>query len=108
MEGSVNKVSHKSFQMLMNVHFYATLVVSLLFHFFFSCKDFASPYSISGEAVPDDHRLPFVHSVSQLQGGSFCGAERKRLPRRLQLAAASPATWCVSARVPVSKFLTVC
>lgn len=70
-----------------------------LFHFcfvFFSRTDFASPHSIGGEAVPDDDGLPFVHSVSQLQGGSFCGAERKRLPRRLQLAAASPATWCVS------------
>lgn len=90
-------MSSRSFQIWMNVHFYATSVVCLLFHFCFSsCTDFASPHSIGGEAVPDDDGLPFVHSVSQLQGGSFCGAERKRLPRRLQLPVASPATWCVS------------
>lgn len=63
--------------------------------FFFSA-DFASPYSICGEAVPDNNGLPSVHSVPQLQGGSFCGAERKGLPRRLQLAAASAATGLVS------------
>lgn len=71
---------------------------------FFFGADFASPYSIGGEAVPDNNRLPVVHSVSQLQGGSFRVTERKRLPRCLQLAAASAATWWASLCVPVKVF----
>lgn len=53
--------------------------------------DFASSHSLCGEALPDYLRLSAGDSVSQLQGGSFRGTERKRLPRRLQLTAASSA-----------------
>lgn len=70
-----------------------SLCVLLLY---FSCADFASPHSICGEAFTDHHRLSSGHPVSQLQGGSFCGTERTRLPRHLQLTVASSTAWWVS------------
>lgn len=64
--------------------------------FFSLFADLASPHSVCGEALPDHHRLSSGHPVPQLQAGSFCGAERKRLPRHLQLTAASSTAWWVS------------